>query len=706
MRKIYNELATTPYCYYRHEMSDIITSGFFAKITKLTESTTTVGRGKYAKTYMNIYCGFDIETYTTKTNNAFMYVWQFSIATSQDNMHVIIGRTWECFDRLLNMLIDGLMLDTKHRLLVWIANCSYEWQFIRKRLEVTDYFFKDERHPLKFSHNDCIDFQDCLPISGGNLDYLSRTYTNTKKAINDLDYTIPRNSKTKLEDNEINYCCNDVLILSEWSMYYFEYYMNGGCGYKSAPLTMQSTIRHDIKQGAKKWWVTKGGNAHNIAQVITSCFPTEETYNYIMTWCFRGGYTHGNLAHVGDLLTYKDKIASYDFTSSYPSVMEHCYVPSRLYKRENVTVEQYMELIKKYCVIATIKFTNIESTTQHSIESYNKCIVCDDYILDNGRVRIASKLVVCLTELDFRTYTKFYKWDKMEIVNCLIANRVKLPDYVLKPMEKDYTDKAIKKSKGLNYAVSKSRVNSYYGVMVTRQNVFDVKYLNDEYIKEPSLPYETQINRLVLLPQWGIYITAHARKHILDLCYKCGDDCLYIDTDSIKVRNAFNYEYLFKQYNKRIFKLNKKICEQRKLDYKIFKDLGALDLEVPKIWYLKYLGAKRYIYTSTKKGKLVDNQTIAGLPKGTLINKYPNRKEMYNNFKDDMEIDDCGKLCSYYNDEPTSELIIDNQGNECVQTELSNVGLSQTTFTLSLDEHWVNYFMSYQQTLINKEVRK
>ena len=36
-------------------------------------------QGKNKHGYVELYCGFDIETYTTSDHYAYMYIWQFSI---------------------------------------------------------------------------------------------------------------------------------------------------------------------------------------------------------------------------------------------------------------------------------------------------------------------------------------------------------------------------------------------------------------------------------------------------------------------------------------------------------------------------------------------------------------------------------------------------------------------------------------------------
>ena len=53
--------------------------------------------GKYSKAFIDLYCGFDIETTKCKDSEAsFVYTWQFSI-----NNNVIIGNTLEEFVKFL-----------------------------------------------------------------------------------------------------------------------------------------------------------------------------------------------------------------------------------------------------------------------------------------------------------------------------------------------------------------------------------------------------------------------------------------------------------------------------------------------------------------------------------------------------------------------------------------------------------------------------
>ena len=81
--------------------------------------------------YYKINMGFDIETTNIIKDDykrAYMYHWQMSF-----NDNVFMGRTWEEFTNIIEFLqgIKG-----KCNFLIWVANLSFEFQFICHRLEI------------------------------------------------------------------------------------------------------------------------------------------------------------------------------------------------------------------------------------------------------------------------------------------------------------------------------------------------------------------------------------------------------------------------------------------------------------------------------------------------------------------------------------------------------------------------------------------
>ena len=96
--------------------------------------------------YYNVPAAFDIEVssfYQYGEKKASMYVWQFGILN-----WVTVGRTWSEFNSFISVLSTILDLSTDKRLLVYVQNFGYEFQFIRKRFNWDKIFFLEERRPV------------------------------------------------------------------------------------------------------------------------------------------------------------------------------------------------------------------------------------------------------------------------------------------------------------------------------------------------------------------------------------------------------------------------------------------------------------------------------------------------------------------------------------------------------------------------------
>ena len=434
---------------------------------------TTIGKGKYKHKYLELHCAFDIETTTlVEEKRAYTYIWQFQI-----NEHTIIGRTMLQFIDFLEQIKKRLYVPGV-RLIVWVANLGFEFQFIRKYFDISEMFAKKKREPLKFLLNDFFEFHDALAISGGSLDQLAKDYTQTKKLVGDLDYSIMRNYKTLLSEKELDYCINDVVILKEFSEYIWKKFIKED---KFLPLTKTGILRRDVKEKAKEYAKNIGISFKHLQQYVKSLFPKSESiYTFYMEYLFRGGFTHANIKYVNE--TIKDKhMFGIDFTSSYPAVMLQEYYPITPFK----LVKFKDKYLKTHCCILYCVFKNIKTKTTHTIESKNKIIKYKNAIFDNGRLYKSEYIYVCLTELDYQNYCDFYEWEELKIINCFISKRGLLPRYLLDVLVLNYMTKDNLKEKGLShtteYALCKALVNSAYGLTVTRLTFNDVSYSDSEW---------------------------------------------------------------------------------------------------------------------------------------------------------------------------------------------------------------------------------
>lgn len=657
---------------------------------------------KVSKDYIPLYMGFDIETTNVIRGDykaAYMYIAQCCIATHK-GAYLYIFRTWEAVITFFQKLQAYLSLGEKRRVICWIANAGFELQFMRKRLqwqaEKFDFFAKEIRKPLLATAYG-IEFREALSITGGSLASLAKDYCTTQKLKGDLDYAKseitgkPRNNTTPLSAKELQYCYNDVIILSEFSEQIYTRYIRG---MKKVPLTKTGLLRAEVKEEFRKlpdWREYK--------QLITWAFPDKIQYDFWKEYLFRGGYVHANVLYAGQTLD-KWLHKNYDITSSYPAQMNLRYFPmSKFMPVEFTTMEEFKQLCRKKCVIFIATFTNLEQTTTHSIESLSKVIsISGTYELDNGRIRsVKGKITVALTEIDFYLYTLFYKWEgDPYIYDIYTADRGYLPPYILNVLNRHYVKKAEMKKAHWDkdgdpehasaYAIEKSGVNSFFGMLITWLSENTIKFDGEWSEVKGTIDYERERKNQILLPQWGIYTTCWGRYQLLTTLKKiydtCGNITEYGDTDSLKNRYHPLLQGVIDEVNADIHRLQKK----RGITDPVFYDLGCFDNE-PDYVKAKFNGAKRYL-VQYADGSV--HATIAGLPKDAILKYEGDPFEKFTNHGMEIEAALSGKIGYSYKDDSTSDII---DGVE--MHEKSSIALFDMSFNMKIDKAYHELMMTY-----------
>lgn len=648
-------------------------------------------------TYFLAGCGLDIETTNviqrhrvTKGNgkkakesfeydHVAAYAYAFMLTVHD---HSLLCRRW---DQILTALKEMRKYARRHGAswFVWIANESFEFQFFRKRLRIKSAFAKKSRQPLYFNV-DHMHFADCLAITGGSLAHLSKVYTTTQKKVGDLDYSKPRSWMTELDDTEKEYCYCDTEILAEYFEYIKKEYIFRGL---PIPYTKTGIIREQVKRRAE---LAVGAKAF-----VKGALPaSRKEYEAWMTHLFRGGLTHACAILANQEL---EDVYGYDLTSSYPAVMlqEAHYPMSQFLPVELQHDGRYITdpLLQTHCCMFVIDFFDIEATTMHTIESKHKIIAETGAMYDNGRLIKADHIRVHLTELDYDTYCKFYTWSRIRVGSAKAAAKGRLPKYLREPLLDWYVKKlqlkkwckqqGIKPDDWPEYRIAKEMVNSFYGLTVQRLRfvspLYDTKReIWTESVKDKS--YASACKNAVLLPQWGIWITAHARHRIADMIHridsgKLGSRVAYYDTDSIYVVGCA--DDLIAEYNAEIAKLNTQLPPE-------CWDLGLFD-KIGKTGHykrFKTIGAKRYI-KEDDAGEIT--ATVAGLDGRAYMAKYGDKA--FKAFSLDgflIAAGEANKLTSIYIDEPTDDIIdgVPMHEESCVVLADIDFGVSITALDM------------------------
>lgn len=640
--------------------------------------------------YYNTPAAFDIETssfYVSGNKQACMYIWQFGILN-----WVTYGRTWDDFIKLLYLVSTILGIDNNHRLIVYIQNLGYEFQFMRKHFNWDKIFFLEERKPV-YALTNGIEFRCSLKLSGKSLENIGKDLRKYKvqKRVGDLDYEKLRTSTTPVYDIELGYCENDIRVL----LSYIQEKIESDGDITKIPLTKTGYVRNYCRKACFSHY----GDYKHLMSLLT-LEPNE--YNQLKRG-FQGGFTHASAKYFGKVL--KD-VGSYDFTSSYPAVMLSEKFPmskSKIIEK----IDNHKELeyyLLNYCCLFDVTFNNIvpKLNYDHPI-SISKCYKKDGEVVDNGRVVCAKSITITVTEQDFLTYKAFYDWDDFTIHNMRIYKKGYLPkDFILSILNL-YKSKTILKGvdgEELNYLLSKEMLNSAYGMTVTDIVRDEINYSDNEYdITTPNLDeeiekYNNSKKRFLFYP-WGVWVTAYARANLFSGILAFGDDYIYADTDSIKAINYNKHKEYINNYNKRIKKKLLDMAKFHNIDKSFFspvnkkgepKQIGVWDFEGVYDEF-KTIGAKRYLCRKGDNWSL----TVAGLNKkkamNYLLTKY---KDPMGAFNDGLNIP-CyysGRITSTYIDEETEGYVKDYLGKPSYYNELSSIHMEQSEYELTISDEY------------------
>lgn len=665
--------------------------------------------------YANIPLSFDIETTSTYINDekvAFMYVWAFALADV-----TFYGRTWEEFSEFLERLSVAWELDNKHRAIIYVHNLSYEFQFFRKQLEWQKVFAVDERKPLKAITTNGIEFRDSYILSGFSLQKTAENLTihSIEKKTGDLDYSLIRHHETPITDDEWGYIENDVLIITLYIDEQIQQYGN----IARIPLTNTGRVR-DYTRG--KCFNDENGKRDNnkrtrYFKLMQNMTLTESDYKQLKR-AFMGGFTHASNFHSNKVL---EGVTSIDFTSSYPSVMvtEMFPLSSPIPATVN-SIAELEEMMKKYCVLVDVKFTNIESSIYYEnyiSESKTRNLV--NATLNNGRVFKADSLEITLTELDYNIIKNTYKYEQISVTNVKYMYKGYLPKPIIDSVLTLYQDKTqLKDVEGMEteYLLSKGMINSIYGMTVTDIAKDDNIYIEEWEVEQVNLAevlkkHNNSKNRF-LYYAWGVWVTAYARFNLWTGIIAMGDDYIYSDTDSIKFFNYEKHLPYINKYNENLLKKQQKVIEHYNLDEKLYRPKTIKGVEKPLgIWdyegyytRFKTLGAKRYLVEKDDKLEL----TVAGLSKKNgikyMLEKSGSNTGVFNMFNDTLHIpkERTGKNTHTYIDECREVEITDYTGNTATIKELSSVHLESAEFTLNVSAEYERFLELINQGYVMK----
>ena len=681
----------------------------------------TKGRKENKITYYNIPCAFDIETssfYQNGEKRGCMYIWQLGICG-----YNFTGRTWNDLLDAVKAIKEVFDLSINKRLVFYIHNASYEFQWMRHYFKWKQVFAIDTRKVAYAVTEDGLEFRCSYILTGKTLEMVGADLKEIPcDKLHTLDYTQIRLPDTEITPEEMDYCINDIRVVQHLI---FDKILQDGSIVK-IPLTKTGYSRKFIKNkclyGGARTHKGETGKQYLKYTRLMSALTLDGFKEYrILRDAYMGGFTHSNPKRTRKRI--KDRAGSIDYTSDYPFHMV-AYPRYPMSKGEFVRPRNMAEFehnLKYYACVFEIELFDVVATFHNDYYiPFSKCRCLQEWQLSNGRIVKAKHLIITVTELDYEIMCRTYRWDesRTQIGYFVRYRRGYLPTPIVEGLLELYKDKT--ELKGVTsedgsieayYLLRKELLNSAYGCIATDILRPEQVYLDDW--KDPKDPdpeeaietYNKKKDRVLFYP-WALYVTALARRSLWMGILEFGDDYIYSDTDSIKATNIDKHMHYIKNYNRHCRVLLKAAMKYHNLPLDLChpktqkgedKWLGEWDFEG---YYddngFKTLGCKRYM--TLKDGKL--SITVSGLNKKVcvpyMLDKYKTIDKCFDVFDDELTIPagHTGKLTHTYIDDPCQGKIKDYKGHTGYYSELSYIHLEDQEYSLSITQTFKDFLYS------------
>ena len=636
--------------------------------------------------YYDISGALDTETTNLIIDDDHKYSWIYIF-------QIMIGDTFitcRTFDELADVFTNLKItygLNEKKRLIVYVHNLPFEFQFMRTEFRFSECLARKNRTVFKVFFDDYgLEFRDSLILSGMNLAKTAENMVKhtTRKLVGDLDYNLIRLPCTPITPTELGYCYNDVKIICDYIDEQREQYGD----ITKIPLTNTGRVRREVKKSCFRKVINPKTHKKHIPYKNLMARLTLDVREYgYARQAFLGGYTHANAKYSKKLLT---DVHSIDFTSSYPTVMMSEKYPMSKGKRITLNMNSYAEFDaylnqSERVAVVMVELWDIE-TKPDIPDDYISCSRLlgkgEQIMNNNGRVHKADYVKLIVTSVDLAQIVSCYNYSKINIIDGYFYYVDYLPKEIIECVLEFYEKKTtLKGVKGMEaeYLLKKGMLNSCYGMCVTDIMSGDEQCTYNkgwEHVKQDVAEcidqYNNNPNRF-LFYVWGIFITAYARNNLFNGIKTIGRDYVYCDTDSIKFLNMDAHKAYIEDYNRNIIRKCTECLEHWDLDPAMLapknkkgveKQIGIWDYE-GKYDYFKTMGCKRYL--TYKDGEfdltcagLGDDKGIAELTRnGTKVD------DVFARFNDDFKVDaeNSGKLAHFYNDDPFEIEVVDYCGN-------------------------------------------
>lgn len=640
-------------------------------------------RGNRRVNYCKDFFTMDIESSTINRRTKEPIAFAYSITVYIDE-YAIMFRTWREYKTFLSRLTGQLGTDEYNRLVCYIHNLPYEFQFMRSFFHIEEVFATQKRKVVKCLA-DGIEYRCSYKMTNMSLDKLTSSLPGIKHGKldgGDFDYNKLRLPSTRITPDEADYIYNDVVGLYECIKVKLE---DDNYNIATIPLTSTGFVRNQLRRAMNE----NPANRDN----LRACRLDQLTYG-LLREARRGGNTHCSPVWSCQLL---ENLYSMDMSSAYPAVMIQCKFPSTKFIPIKHP-ENYEDYIGKKACILDITFKNICVKTLRTVAYIPKakCTQLRDIDGDNGRVLAAKQISMVITDIDYQIIKDTYEFKKedVECRYCYIADYDYLPDELRNLLLKQYREKTTLKDKDeYLYMKKKNEFNANFGCMLTDICQDSVEYNEgedgDPFKSVKIKDYTATLEKYYRNPssflqyQHGVWVTAHCRNRLQKAIQGLGRSMVYCDTDSAKFMDSPANRLLFEKLNNEIRQEIAECGIDCTVTYKGKEYTLGIWEQDGHYKEFKSLGAKKYAYIDDNDKFHI---TVAGLSKSK-ARDYLEKKGGMKVFKPGTRVPPkhSGRTAAYYNDWAEPRLI--EVKGEIVEVG-ANVAIIDDPYTFGITEDY------------------
>ena len=490
--------------------------------------------------YLGIVTAFDIETSKAKTVTwgwqAWLYHWQWQFG----EVCTLVGRSWESFLYIVGKL-NFYLNKVNTRMLVFVHELAYEFQYLAGvwPFEPADLFATGQYAPL-WAMMGKLEFRCSRRLANCNLaDWSTKIFrVDHPKLVNAMDHEQVHYPWTKLTDEELKYCINDVVAVVECVT---ELMKKSRTNLYSLPLTAIGFVRKRCKDATWLWSRNGVQDMQNPLYVYDRLREAN-----------RGGDCYLSDDRREQLL---GDVESWDRSSSYPDVIAHCKFPMTKFKEEPPTMERFKYLVEHgKAVLMKVAFYKLRRKQDARALRYIPYLKCCEKgfkkpvkpKLEDGRIEAAEYCEIAITDLDMELIMNYYEWEGIDIEWLMSARYGYLPQPLVDEVVSMYCEKTRLKGdeeRKEDYNYTKVLLNSIYGMMSQRMIYTPVTFEDGEWKlleTDREADYAEAVERAFLNYAWSVWVTAWGRYRLHEgiqaVMSISPDAFVYADTDSVKVR--------------------------------------------------------------------------------------------------------------------------------------------------------------------------